>query len=450
MRRWTWLAFGLALAATAARGADYKTLRNLNAGPPTQVAPAGAASVQTVQFARIILHPRDGKAWALAYSSTGFRYAEDGTPNFRFLTWQNGAAEADLSGFQRIFDEELKKAGFKSDSGDSLFGEGASSANLKVGVLVDDISGRFCLDCPNPFNRQGIPATVTMNANWEIYSALDRKVVARVATVGGANYNGKLQDSVLPAVFEGFRENVRQLLAGETFRKAVAKADPVTFAAAPQALMTPIRLAPGAVVVSLSEATNSTAVVFASDGSGSGFLISGDGYLLTNHHVVGGSKYVKVKWNDGSEAVGEVVRSDPRRDVALVKVDGHGRGPLSLRHDPARQGEGVYAIGSPLGETYQNTMTKGIVSATRVENGLPLIQSDVAITHGNSGGPLLDEKGQVIGLSVSGMMVNGAPLNLNFFIPIEDALRALALTPAPADSPQVAAAPPKAPAARKR
>ena len=75
-------------------------------------------------------------------------------------------------------------------------------------------------------------------------------------------------------------------------------------------------------------------------------------------------------------------------------------------------------------------MTKGIVSATRVRDGLPYIQSDVAVTHGNSGGPLLDEKGRVIGITASGLTSNGTPIGLNFFIPIDDALKALSLSPA--------------------
>jgi S1-C subfamily serine protease len=186
----------------------------------------------------------------------------------------------------------------------------------------------------------------------------------------------------------------------------------------------------GAAHLAAAQASNAVVIVFAADGSGSGFLVSNDGYLITNHHVVGASKYVKLKWADGSETLGEVIRSDPRRDVALVKADAHGRAPLDLRPGAVEQGEPVFAIGSPLGEAQQNTMTKGIVSATRMRDGLPYIQSDVAVTHGNSGGPLIDSKGRVIGITVSGLAPAGTPIGLNFFIPIDDALRALSLSPA--------------------
>jgi len=306
-----------------------------------------------------------------------------------------------------------------------LFGSAASSADLKVGVLVDDIKGRFCVDCPNILNPKGIPATVLMNAHWEIFSTLDRRVVAKIDTSGGVDSRAELNDSVMPAILEAFRENTRQLLASEEFRGVVldrpsskstpAPLDPMTFRASKSR---------GA----LSESVKSVAVVYASDGSGSGFLISGEGLVLTNEHVVGGSKYVKLKWSDGAEAMGEVIRADPRRDVALIKTDPKGRLGLPLKPGGVQLGQPVFAIGTPLRDAFQNTLTKGIVSATRVEGGLAFIQSDVAVTHGNSGGPLLDEKGAVVGITDMGAEENGAPVGLNLFIPIDDALRALSLT----------------------
>jgi serine protease Do len=161
---------------------------------------------------------------------------------------------------------------------------------------------------------------------------------------------------------------------------------------------------------------------------GSAFLISPDGYLLTNHHVVGDATRVRIRWSDKTESVGEVVRSDRRRDVALVKVAPSIRPVLPLRHEGAVAGEAVLAIGTPLDRDLQNTVTRGIVSGTRVIDGLSFIQSDVAVDHGNSGGPLIDEKGQVIAITEWGYAPDGVSHNLNFFIPIEDALKALTIT----------------------
>lgn len=124
-----------------------------------------------------------------------------------------------------------------------------------------------------------------------------------------------------------------------------------------------------------------------------------------------------------------MIRTDRRRDVALIKTAGK-TAPLALRYTPAALGEAVFAIGALLDEKSQNTVTKGIVSANRTFDGQAFIQSDVGINPGNSGGPLLDEKGFVVGLSVSRYQVNDAPTGLNLFIPIADALDALALKPA--------------------
>jgi S1-C subfamily serine protease len=201
----------------------------------------------------------------------------------------------------------------------------------------------------------------------------------------------------------------------------------------------------------VAQAPKSVAVIYAADGQGSGFLVSSDGYVLTNRHVVGGSRFVKLKWSNGAETLGEVVRSDARRDVALIKTDAQGRAPLALRLGPVQQGEAVFAIGTPLDDKLQNTMTRGIVSAERVDQGLRYIQSDAGVNHGNSGGPLIDEKGQVVAITVSGLLPNSMQMGLNFFIPIDDALKVLSLTQAAAAPVAVALSSSKAtPAVRRK
>ena len=441
-----------ALAASSAHGADYKTLRNLNAPPPIQLAPLPAGvKAQPLQFARAVIEPRVGEPWALAYYSIPFDDPDHPRPSLGFLNWNSGSIEGDPTVFGRIFNEELRKAGFTAPA-ESLFSDSGGAADLKVGVRIDDMKGRFCADCGSLFNSKGIPGSVVMTAKWEVFSALERKVVLSVTTAGGADYKGSLRSGVLPAIYEGYRENVRLLLANEGFRNLVTSGPPLPreIGALPPSVAS-ISFTPSRAGEPLAQAARAVAIVYASDGQGSGFLIGREGYLLTNHHVVGGSKFVKVKWAGGGEVLGEVVRSDRKRDVALVKVDAQGRAPLALRGGEARQGEAVYAIGTPLDDSLQNTMTRGIVSANRMEDGLAYIQSDAAITHGNSGGPLLDEKGQVIGMAVSGRIAGDVQMGLNFFIPIDDALRALALTPAadPAPTPPLPSAAPKRTASKR-
>ena len=160
--------------------------------------------------------------------------------------------------------------------------------------------------------------------------------------------------------------------------------------------------------------------------------------MLTNEHVVGGSKNVNLLFLDGREIRAEVLASDAQRDVALLKSDSAGpRGmPLQIQAPPISSR--VFVIGSPgvtgLQEPLPGTVTSGIVSAFReIKNRGPFIQSDVAVTHGNSGGPMFDDKGNVIGMTDLGFSADGGgTANINMFIPIADALRVLKIEVAPA------------------
>jgi S1-C subfamily serine protease len=178
------------------------------------------------------------------------------------------------------------------------------------------------------------------------------------------------------------------------------------------------------------DAHQAVAAVLTGASLGSAFLVSEQGYLLTNRHVVGSTRMLKIRWSDGTESVGEVIRSDPGRDVALIRTEPRPGPVFKLRTAPVRQGETVYAIGTPMETRLQGTLTRGVISATRTLEGYRFIQSDVSVNPGNSGGPLLDDAGQVVAMTVSRYARNPSESvqGLNFFIPIDDALRFLALT----------------------
>ncbi len=158
---------------------------------------------------------------------------------------------------------------------------------------------------------------------------------------------------------------------------------------------------------------------------GSGFIISPDGYILTNAHVVDGADEVVVKLSDKRELKAKVVGSDKRTDVALIKIEADGLPSVRLG-DPARLrvGEWVVAIGSPFG--FESTVTAGIVSAKGrslpQENFVPFIQTDVAINPGNSGGPLFNMKGEVVGINSQIYSRSGGYQGIAFAIPIDVAM----------------------------
>ncbi|MGC4078208.1 MAG: Do family serine endopeptidase [Rubrivivax sp.] len=159
-------------------------------------------------------------------------------------------------------------------------------------------------------------------------------------------------------------------------------------------------------------------------GVGSGFIISADGYVLTNAHVVEGAEEVIVTLTDQRELKARIVGADARTDVAVVKIDATGLPALKIGDDNRlKVGEWVVAIGSPFG--LDNTVTAGIVSAKQRDTGdyLNFIQTDVAINPGNSGGPLLNLRGEVVGINSQIYSRSGGFMGISFAIPIDDAIR---------------------------
>src|SRR5690348_4657360 len=163
-------------------------------------------------------------------------------------------------------------------------------------------------------------------------------------------------------------------------------------------------------------------------GSGSGFIVSPDGYILTNNHVVAGADRVTVRLYDKREFTAKVVGTDPNTDVAVIKIDARGLPTLAFGNsDSTRVGEWALAVGNPLGEAFAFTVTAGIVSAKgRLLAGLQqtryaiqdFIQTDAAINPGNSGGPLVNIRGQVVGINSAIASETGYYAGYGFAIPI--------------------------------
>jgi serine protease Do len=157
-------------------------------------------------------------------------------------------------------------------------------------------------------------------------------------------------------------------------------------------------------------------------GAGSGFIVSADGYILTNAHVVADADQVTVRLSDRREFSAKVIGSDERTDVALIKIDAEALPTVRIGNpEKLRPGEWVLAIGSPFG--LENSATAGIVSATSRavggENYVPFIQTDVAVNPGNSGGPLFNMSGEVIGMNSMIFSRTGGYMGLSFAVPID-------------------------------
>ena len=159
---------------------------------------------------------------------------------------------------------------------------------------------------------------------------------------------------------------------------------------------------------------------------GSGFIISPDGYIMTNNHVVADADEIIVRLSDRSELEAKLIGADPRSDVALLKVEGKNLPVVRLgKADDLKVGEWVLAIGSPFG--FDHSVTAGIVSAKGrnlpSDSYVPFIQTDVAINPGNSGGPLFNLQGEVVGINSQIFTRSGGFMGLSFAIPMEVAMQ---------------------------
>lgn len=282
-------------------------------------------------------------------------------------------------------------------------------------------------ECADGADHKG---SVDITVKWEVFAPKLQKVVFTKVTSGSVH--GDAWEKITGRDYESRAYDValRSLFADPDFKALRAIEGPSaatpTAADAGAATLAALHLKSSPAVAGGSQANapalrQAVATVLRDGVSGSGFYIA-DGYLLTNHHVVGTAHYVKIKLASGRVLVGEVLRDDTRRDVALVKTEPAGVQPLHVSVAEPPVGADVFAIGSPLGQELAGTFTRGVLSGTREVNGLEYFQSDVAINPGNSGGPLLDGNATVVGLAV--LKIDKAA-GLSFFIPLRDAANSL-------------------------
>ena len=298
-----------------------------------------------------------------------------------------------------------------------------SDPDYRVGGVLQSMNLQ---ECRTTTERKG---DFNVAVKWEVFAPKLQKVVFSLITTGSAHIGGF--EAVSGREFEAraYAQALQAMMTdpGFTALKAVGgppAASPAVAAAAlaPLHLKAPAALS-GGTQPNAPALRNAVVTVLRDNVSGSGFYIA-DGYLLTNHHVVGTTHYVKVRLASGQVLVGEVLRDDARRDVALVRTEPAGMPALHVNMAEPAVGSDVFAIGSPLTQELAGTFTRGVLSGTRQINGLEFLQSDVAVNHGNSGGPLLDGASAVVGITV--LKIDQAS-GLSFFIPIRDAANVLQL-----------------------
>ncbi len=346
------------------------------------------------------------------------------------LTMNARTEQAVMGQVPRIVREEFMKAGYRDPlrTQQKLFEDesDAGQSDLLLGAMLLEFQTNYCSSASGSRTE----GRVRVKVRWETYDTQSRVVVHTKTT------EGQYQTSGLEAMREGeffsmaYRDAVKGLLADPQFHATVIASSVVETTgediteALPKIALRPATPLGDALTSNVTLTRAAVVTISHSAGSGSGFFVSENGYMLTNSHVVGTNRFVRVILATGRELVGEVMRRDLPRDVALIKTEGANYVALPMHSGDVNVGSDVTAIGSPLGEALSGTVTRGIVSAYRTLKGKRYIQSDVQVLPGSSGGPLLDKEGRVVGITAAGL--NGA--RINFFIPIQEALGSLGIT----------------------
>lgn len=353
------------------------------------------------------------------------------------LTWTKGRTVVDARTYKQHFNRIFIDNGYNAiENKPVLFsGQQAHSAEITIAAIIKDIRVNNCYTSSK--NRERRSTFAYVKVKWFAFDVLNRKVVFEGVSEG-SNLVRRVKnspDNHYLTKFNAFDNALTNILANKEFSDLVGGSEgsqsvsKIVGTETDVQLSMPIHYGDKSKDFSnsLIQLKEATVTIRSTAGHGSGFILSKDGYVLTNAHVVADAKKVLVIIGK-EEFLADVVRVNRLRDVALLKMHGvNNLAQLSLAVGKIGIGEEVYLIGTPLNEKYSNTVTRGIISASRIlDDKQSYYQTDAAINPGNSGGPAVNKYGEVIGIAVAGLFNrSGSSVNINFLIPIDDAVKVL-------------------------
>ena len=342
------------------------------------------------------------------------------------IKWRSGnTVSLSNEDFIDIFREELEVNGWPvvGSTEDLFSGYDISGAEVLVAAKVTNMECNLC--APNSgFGDWRTNGSMNMSVEWQVYSPARKTLIGTIQTQGSMTIKENSDDTAYELQSGSFSIAANNLIANQEFLDMVEKSS---------GLMQAPDLHDNLIIdnkqknyqtmqEAIVAAKKSTVTVRTANGHGSGFAIGDGSLIFTNSHVVGEAKNVTIITNGGISINGIVTNVSKERDVALIKIEGLRLQPLYVDIRIPESATKVFAIGSPLSEELSGSVTSGIVSGTRIMDGYKWIQCDAAISPGNSGGPLLDDNGSVIGISTAGFQAQGSQVGLNLFIPIGEAL----------------------------
>ena len=330
-----------------------------------------------------------------------------------------------------IFREELEQNGWPvvGSTEDLFTGYDVSEAELLIAAKISSVETNLCYQNAGFGDWENAKGSMKIGVNWQIYNPARREIIGEVSTEGSAIFDTAVADTGFQLLNDSFALAINNLLASRDFIEMSKRNKEL--ASAPQfnskKLVSNEHIRYQSLQQALDSSIKSTVTVRTTSGHGSGFAIGDGGLVITNAHVVGNANLVTLITSGQVEVQGKVELADKGRDVALITVKGVRLPALHIQTDSPKTGETVYAVGSPLMENLAGSVTSGIVSASRTFEGYKWIQADVAVSPGNSGSPLINANGSVIGISTAGYAPTGSQVGLNLFVPITDAISYLGL-----------------------
>ena len=348
------------------------------------------------------------------------------------VKWRSGnKVVLDSEDLIDVFREELDAHGWPVvGSTENLFeGYDVSGAEVLIGARVTNLELSLCAPLAG-FNNWDTKGSMRMEVEWQIYSPARRALIGTIETAGSAKTT--TAGDAYDLLSESFSVATNNLLASRQFLNMVERSEGLlarpddTGARVIENKTRNYRTLEAAI----GAAKRGTVTIRRADGGhGSGFAIGDGSMLLTNSHVVGDAKVVSLVAEGGIVLSGHVVKVSSERDVALISTEALRFPALHISGAIPAVGSQVLAVGSPLDERLSGSVTSGIVSGVRQMDGFDWIQSDAAVSPGNSGGPLIDGNGSVVGITTAGFQPSGSQVGLNLFIPISDALAFVELRP---------------------
>ena len=354
--------------------------------------------------------------------------------------WKTGALS--LYRYEREFamavEEPLSDLGYDIVSAKkSVFDDGYAYARTQIGLsaTITDLKMNVC-HLYNGFYKTSLGlagGSAYVKVKWELFDVLRRHKLAVIETEGLGQIDDPIESGVQMLIIDAVKNAAADLGRTKAFYDAaVLGKDNLEYDADEQHFAKlDIETSSIHYKKPLKESFNmirrAVLTIRTNGGHGSGFYINDEGYALTNYHVVGDAKNVAVTDFSGTSHMAEVIRVHKGRDVALIKVDVFDNPTMALNtSDKVEMMDKVYAIGTPLHEAQKVTVTEGIISNFRKpqKTGMSYIQASIPLAEGNSGGPLLDEFGNVIGIAFAGVGDKTGTV-YSRFIPIKDALKKL-------------------------